>query len=267
MAEFTVFYSWQSDLPRKLSRDVIHGATEAAIARLAIDATLEDSPRLDHDTQGVAGAPEITGTIFRKIEQCGVFVADLSFVASTVPEDTTKAGKRIPNPNVLLELGYATRHVGWDRVILIMNRAFGPPEDLIFDLRNRRFPITFDIGPDTRKDFAKVQMSLSSRVEEAIRACVQSEHAAVADAIGQLSAEAVEWMEQAGDREYFSVKPRTTMGEHLAFQRHDAALVRLIELRLLRFDASHRAIEYAYHWTHLGKLVLKKLGFRSSVPA
>jgi hypothetical protein len=61
MAEFTVFYSWQSDLPRKLTRDVIHNAARDAVARLG--AELEDAPRFDHDTQDVAGAPEIARTI------------------------------------------------------------------------------------------------------------------------------------------------------------------------------------------------------------
>ena len=41
VAEFTIFYSWQSDLPLKLSRDVIHGASNNTIERLRLNATVE----------------------------------------------------------------------------------------------------------------------------------------------------------------------------------------------------------------------------------
>ncbi len=89
---------------------------------------------------------------FRKIDQCGLFLADVGFVAVIAPKDPHKRAKRLPNANVVLELGYAAARVGWNRVILVMNLEYGPPEDLIFDLRHQRFPVTFKVGPDTRKD-------------------------------------------------------------------------------------------------------------------
>lgn len=260
MAEFTVFYSWQSDLPRKLSRDIIQEATKQAISRLRVDATVEDSPRLDHDTQDVAGVPEIAGTIFKKIDQCGVFLADLSFVGETTSTDPQKAKKRTPNPNVLLELGYAAARVGWERMILVMNTEFGPPEELIFDLRHRRFLLVFRCSPSSKKDSATIQASLSSKIEEAIRATIQNEHAAVQDSISQLDEHALFWMKDAGHRDYFSVPLRSTMGDILGSQRLDASLIRLIDLKLLRCDVAHGGGLYAYHWTYFGKLVLRKLG-------
>ena len=106
MNGFKVFYSWQSDLPgRRVTRDLIHEAASVAVERVAKDAGIEDSPRLDHDTAGVGGIPAIGDTILRKIATCGVFVADVSLVGETTRSDKPK--KRTPNPNVLLELGYA----------------------------------------------------------------------------------------------------------------------------------------------------------------
>lgn len=35
-----------------------------------------------------------------------------------------------PNPNVLIELGYAFKALGHERVILVFNRAFGKIEEL-----------------------------------------------------------------------------------------------------------------------------------------
>ena len=79
----------------------------------------------DRDTQGVFGSPDIVETIFSKIDDCDIFVADVSAVTTYpvldsegIPTDRIKA---TPNPNVLLELGYAVRVLGWENVICIMN--------------------------------------------------------------------------------------------------------------------------------------------------
>jgi hypothetical protein len=266
MAELTVFYSWQSDLPRKLSRDIVQNAAADAIAKLRVDTSIEDAPRLDHDTIDVAGAPEIARTIFEKIDRCGVFVADLSFVGTTLSDDGNKIKKKLPNPNVLLELGYAVGRIGWERVILVMNTEFGSPEELIFDLRHRRFPITFKLGNRNRHDAKAVQTDLSERIEEAIRATLQNEHSAVHDAISQLNASALQWLHNGGQRDYFSHASRniTTTTDVFEHIQADNALCLLIQLRLLRCHArvgSH-GTEYAYHWTYLGHLVLKQLGLR-----
>jgi len=130
--DFTIFYAWQSDRIQKAHRYLIRAAASEAVKRIGKDADIEDSPRLDHDTQDVSGTPEIAGTIYRKIEDSSVFLADLTFVGST---DLEGHKKLLPNPNVTLELGYAARSVGWERIICVMNTAFGPAEELIFDLR------------------------------------------------------------------------------------------------------------------------------------
>lgn len=44
----------------------------------------------------------------------------------------------MPNPNVMLETGYAIALKGWDKVILVANVVFGSPEDLLADLDEPR---------------------------------------------------------------------------------------------------------------------------------
>ena len=129
---FKVFYSWQSDLPNNINRSFIEQALEKAAKSIRSEAVLEVEPVIDRDTQGVPGAPDISNTIFTKIARSQVFVCDVSIVnekGSTRPS---------PNPNVLLELGYALRILGESRIILIMNTAFGGPELLPFDLRKKK---------------------------------------------------------------------------------------------------------------------------------
>ena len=96
----TVFFSWQSDLGE--TRGVIQAALDKAVRNLNRNLALEEALRLDEDTAGVAGWPEITSTILDKIERCEVFVADIT------PINGPQSDSRLtPNPNVLFELGYA----------------------------------------------------------------------------------------------------------------------------------------------------------------
>jgi hypothetical protein len=44
-----------------------------------------------------------------------------------------KNRRRTPNPNVLVELGYALKALGDERVIVVVNTAFGKEELLPFD--------------------------------------------------------------------------------------------------------------------------------------
>ncbi|HUJ09884.1 MAG TPA: hypothetical protein VL171_07640 [Verrucomicrobiae bacterium] len=157
----TVFYSWQSDSPPNLNRNFIEKALTEALARLHSDATLENALRdttveLDKDTKGVAGSPPITETILRKVEECAVFVADLTFIGQSKDQLTNSAGKtrQFPNPNVLIEYGYALKCHTHARLVGIMNTAYGKPdaESLPFDLRHLRWPITYRLAHASAED-------------------------------------------------------------------------------------------------------------------
>ena len=128
----TIFYSWQSDHPNKTNRGFIETALVQAAKAIRNDDTLDVEPVIDRDTANVPGSPDIAGTIFEKIAAADVFVADVSNVS---PEGARRSS---PNPNVLIELGYALRALGPGRVILVMNLAYGTIEQLPFDLRGRR---------------------------------------------------------------------------------------------------------------------------------
>ena len=130
--DFTIFYSWQSDLPNKTNRGFIQDTLEKAIKEIQNDNSIEVEPVIDRDTRGVPGSPNIANTIFEKIEQCQVFVCDVSIINQGSDKRLT------PNPNILIELGYAMKTLGDSRIILIMNSAFGEVEKLPFDLRMKR---------------------------------------------------------------------------------------------------------------------------------
>lgn len=165
----TVFWSWQSDLPAATTKDFIKDALAQAIEKVAEELQLEVADRLelDHDTKGEAGLVEIVATIFRKIDDCQIFVADVTPVAE-VKKDT--ATKKIPNPNVMIELGYAIREVGPQRVITVANLAFGgKPEELPFDLRHRRGAITYHLDSKKNPAIEKIRNGLVGQLVAALR--------------------------------------------------------------------------------------------------
>ncbi len=138
-----VFWSWQSDTPQATGRQFVRAALDAAVAQLAAGSGLEDAerPEVDSDTSSVPGSPPIAETILRKIRECAVFVADVT------PVGRTAAGKKLVNPNVMIELGYAVATVGHERVVLVMNQAEGASlRALPFDLRHWRGPISYSLS-------------------------------------------------------------------------------------------------------------------------
>lgn len=125
-----IFYSWQSDLPNNTNRGLINQVLENVTKALkAEDPTIEII--LDQDTRDELGSPDIAETIFRKIQEADIFVADISIINS--PSEF----RPCPNPNVLIELGYALATHGHSRIVLINNSAYGKPEDAPFDIKGR----------------------------------------------------------------------------------------------------------------------------------
>lgn len=111
---------------------------------------------------GVAGAPEIASTIFSKIASSEVFVADVSIINSIDLD-----ARPTPNPNVLVELGYALGTIGPEHVILVMNKYFSPPEKLPFDLRTRR-TIQYESDP-ADQDRATARKDLARRLKAELK--------------------------------------------------------------------------------------------------
>ena len=72
--EITVFYSWQSDLPSNMTRNIIQDSIESAVKLLRDTVYIE----ADRDTKGKFGSPDIPQTIFSKIDECDIFIADVT---------------------------------------------------------------------------------------------------------------------------------------------------------------------------------------------
>ena len=171
-----IFFSWQSDTPTEWGRNFVERALTKAAANLLKDLTVEESIResglaIDKDTKGVPGTPPIVETIFKKIDGAVAYVADLTFVGER------RGGRPTPNPNVLVEYGWALKSLGYPRIIVLMNTAYGVPSDdsLPFNMKHLLWPIQYHL-PEGSDDKAKqeVRKGLVAVLEKAIKAILES---------------------------------------------------------------------------------------------
>lgn len=145
-----IFYSWQSDTNKKINQYFIRDALKVAIKKLKKTLNIVEDIILDQDTMNVPGIPQVTNTILEKIDRCSIFISDITYVAKT------KKGKYIPNPNVAIELGYALKTLSSERIITVLNEAFGKcSEGLPFDIGHRRWPVAYCLSPNSSSTDSK----------------------------------------------------------------------------------------------------------------
>ena len=156
----TIFYSWQSDI--KESRNFISDCLSRLERRMK-DVVLCE---IDRDTQGLAGAPDIGDSIYEKIDSADIFIADVTII------NHDYSGRKTPNPNVLIELGYAIKVLGWDRIVFLYDKDFGEIEELPFDINHRRIT-SFSL--DGNEDKAKTRDYVSSCIIETIKILEQGQ--------------------------------------------------------------------------------------------
>jgi hypothetical protein len=163
----TIFYAWQSDRPAKTNRYLIRDAAIAACERITCDPTNPWSVTLDSGTQGIAGMCDIPNTILEKIERCDIFLADLTFVART--EVSEGEPQQMSNANVLFELGYAAKCLGFEVLVGVMNEAFGNIEGQVFDIKRRASLAYYVAEEDNAESRKQATQRLSQQIEAVFR--------------------------------------------------------------------------------------------------
>ena len=162
---FRIFYSWQSWTPKNVNQNFILDIIKKAAKEIRNDAYIAVEPVVDRDTQGEAGSVDIAATIFRKIEESQIFICDTTIITDP------KSSRQAPNPNVMIELGYAAAFLGWESIICIVNTAYGNIEKMPFDLRSRRL-LTYCL-PQDAENKADVRRILVSDLNAAIRVIME----------------------------------------------------------------------------------------------
>lgn len=167
-----IFYSWQSDLSRETNQQAIASCLKTCF--IGIEENNESIKlKLDEATRDEAGSPDIPTTIFKKISDSDIFVCDIT----TINHNETTI-RKTPNPNVLIELGYAISILGWERIIMVFNNHFGDfKTELPFDLEKRRLT-PFKIVGKTDKNG---KLDLTSKFTTAIETIIKKNPAKPSD--------------------------------------------------------------------------------------
>ena len=147
-----VFFSWQSDTSAKTNRNVISDCLR--------DICKKNNLIFDEATAERCGSPDIARTIEEKIRSADIFIADATII------NTETKSKPTPNPNVLFELGIAQAILGWDRIILIVNTAYAPINELPFDIKSHR-ALNYSLNPQDAESQTNKQKTL--RVYEQLK--------------------------------------------------------------------------------------------------
>jgi hypothetical protein len=166
LKEIRIFYSWQSDSePEAFNHYLIEQAIEKAVKKLK----QKEFPDIDfsilQDARDIPGSPDIAKAVFEKIDNCHIFIGDVSIIN---PEAESKE-RKTPNPNVLIELGYAAKYLGWGRVIFVCNTLFGQIEELPFDIRGKS-SCSYKLGDNETKAEVRenLAMNIASRLKRII---------------------------------------------------------------------------------------------------
>lgn len=175
--DFVIFYCWQDHSDKKLNRYLIRDAIKGAIQRvkLEIPPSMECVLRFDCDTSGRSGSAEIANTILSKINASSIVIGDVTPVFRNKTKD-----RFYPNPNVMLELGFAARSIGWNRVISVYNDRKGAdgirPKDLPFDIQHRRLTRYSCVNLESRQQSKKdLEDTLVLAIKEVIIAIARGE--------------------------------------------------------------------------------------------
>ncbi len=164
MKKLTVFLAWQSDLPQPSTTGAIKGALNLA----AVD--LRQAGIVDLDiiqaTSNSSGATNIPLKLAENIRVSDIIVADVTPITGLANTDDA-----LPNANVTFELGMASVHVGWERIIMLLNKAHSAFEKMPFDFDRQRI---FDYTLDEAQAKAKGGLgSLQALLKNALTAIVE----------------------------------------------------------------------------------------------
>lgn len=130
--KINLFYSWQSDLPNNSNRGLIQSCIEISLKEIFNENNNITEYKIESDSRDEVGTPDLVSSIFSKIDECDILLADISIINSN------SELRKVPNPNVLIELGYASARIGWEKIICLFNKDYGRIEDLPFDIRSRK---------------------------------------------------------------------------------------------------------------------------------
>lgn len=185
---YKVFFAFQMDIADKFGKGFIQSAIEIAIGKLKKELI---NVSLDYGFRGTPGTPILIEEMLNKNNDSDMVIADLTFTSSKewwldaeiIEENENTRLVKIPkldrkpspNPNVLIETGYAWAKKGAHRTLIVMNTAFGSPEELPVDLKGFRWGIQYSLHESNYLDRKGIRQELALEFYNAIKNSINSE--------------------------------------------------------------------------------------------
>lgn len=116
---------------------------------------------------GIGGTPRVAEMMMKRARECDIFIGDMTIAQrlgrfTRCEVEHEKSFLRLsPNANVLMEyaIAYNRDDDFWEQVVLIMNKVNGDVHNNVelfpFDIREERFPITFELSGDAQEEQKK----------------------------------------------------------------------------------------------------------------
>lgn len=167
MPRVKVFYAWQAYRSQRCNRRTIRDAARDACERITLVRSNNFKVMLEEAPVVVPGMCDVPNSTLRKIDDCDLMLADLTFVATTDEADReSETVQKSSDPTVLLQLGYAAHTKGLSRLVGVKNEIYGGPTDQLLDAR-QRWIVSYSLAPgeiDKRAIF-RAQKILSRKLE------------------------------------------------------------------------------------------------------
>lgn len=172
--KLTIFFSWQTSSDRKNfhNKKFLLECIHKAASEVEKENT-KDKLRFEvqDGTTGVPGTPEMIRTCEKRIDNCDIYIADLTIERLFSRFEKwwlTRNGKQLrsnPNTNVMNEIGRARGKKSSEQIILLMNTINGNPnENMPIDLSTLRYPITYLLKQDKKEIMIKSMIQQNKRL-------------------------------------------------------------------------------------------------------
>ncbi|MBQ20482.1 MAG: hypothetical protein CMD31_06960 [Flavobacteriales bacterium] len=183
---YKVFFAYQSDIPEEYGKKFIHDAMNKTISRFKKEGI---NIELDFGMRKTPGNPLLIDEMLRKSKEADLVLVDLTFTSSKNWFESKKVNffnkeirvlnkvdeKKSSNPNALIETGYAWAQKGFNRTVLLMNIAYGSPDELPVDLKGFRYAIPFDLSKNNFDKVKDKRNEFSDDLYNAIKTAINSE--------------------------------------------------------------------------------------------
>lgn len=186
--ELTLFFSWQKETdPQGFNnKHFLNKCIEEACKNVSNTGKLHDVKiHFQEGMRASSGTPEVAKEMFRKVDECDIYVADIT-TAQRISSDLEPIRNKqdiffrfSPNSNVFGEYNRALgKYPEFDRQIILLantvNKSALDDDDVIpFDTRGRRWPIPFHLENDSDVSVEKAKEELMPVLQDAISACAR----------------------------------------------------------------------------------------------